>query len=126
MNPVPMMRMRKRNWLRRFFSDANVLQFEYKGRTASLRTAAEIAAWIAERKKNYPTQAKAEAAKKESAEKKRKWVEDEEAKGGSSASETAGAREGAAGGTTFESTRVEEEEGCGERSRRRPKRGRRR
>lgn len=59
----------------KIFNSANVLEFEYNGRTASLRTAADIAAWIAERKKNYPTQAKAEAAKKEAAEKKRKWAE---------------------------------------------------
>lgn len=57
------------------FNNANMVQFEYKGRTATLRTAAEIAAWVAERKKNYPTQAKAEAAKKEAADKKRKWDE---------------------------------------------------
>jgi Nuclear fragile X mental retardation-interacting protein 1 (NUFIP1)/Zinc finger C-x8-C-x5-C-x3-H type (and similar) len=56
-------------------NNANLVQFEYNGRTATLRTAAEIAAWIAERKKRYPTQAKAEAAKKEAAEKKRKWAE---------------------------------------------------
>jgi hypothetical protein len=54
----------------------NIVQFEYNGRIATLRTAAEIAAWIAERKKRYPTQAKAEAAKKEAAEKKQKWVEE--------------------------------------------------
>lgn len=57
-------------------SNANIVQFEYNGRIATLRTAAEIAAWIAERKKRYPTQAKAEAAKKEAAEKKQKWVEE--------------------------------------------------
>lgn len=54
----------------------NLLQFEYKGRTATLKTAAELAAWIAERKKRYPTAAKAEAAKKEAAEKKRRWAEE--------------------------------------------------
>ena len=59
----------------KFLNNANLVQFEYNGRTATLRTAAEIAAWIAERKKNYPTQAKADAAKKEAADKKRKWVE---------------------------------------------------
>ena len=52
-----------------------MVQFEYNGRTATLRTPAEIAAWIAERKRRYPTQAKADAAKKEAAEKKRKWAE---------------------------------------------------
>jgi Nuclear fragile X mental retardation-interacting protein 1 (NUFIP1)/Zinc finger C-x8-C-x5-C-x3-H type (and similar) len=57
-------------------NDADIVQFEYNGRIATLRTAAEIAAWIAERKKRYPTQAKAEAAKKEAAEKKQKWVDE--------------------------------------------------
>ncbi len=52
-----------------------VLQFEYKGRTATLQNPADIAAWIAERKKNFPTAAKAEAARKEAEEKKRKWEE---------------------------------------------------
>jgi Nuclear fragile X mental retardation-interacting protein 1 (NUFIP1)/Zinc finger C-x8-C-x5-C-x3-H type (and similar) len=52
-----------------------MVQFEYNGRTATLRTPAEIAAWIAERKRRYPTQAKADAAKKEAAEKKQKWAE---------------------------------------------------
>lgn len=57
-------------------NNANIVRFEYNGRIATLRTAAEIAAWIAERRKRYPTQAKAEAAKKEAAEKKQKWVEE--------------------------------------------------
>ena len=52
------------------------LQFEYKGQTAILKTVAEIAAWLAERKKRYPTVAKADAAKKEAAEKKAKWAEE--------------------------------------------------
>ncbi|ERF68514.1 hypothetical protein EPUS_05653 [Endocarpon pusillum Z07020] len=56
-------------------SNSAVLQFEYKGRTATLQTPADIAAWIAERKKNFPTAAKAEAAKKEAEQKKRKWEE---------------------------------------------------
>lgn len=43
----------------------NNLQFEYRGSTSTLRTPAEIAAWVAERKKRYPTQAKREAARKE-------------------------------------------------------------
>lgn len=58
----------------------HALQFEYKGRVATLRTPEEIAAWIAERKKRYPTQAKAEAAKKEAEEKKRKWEEEKQAR----------------------------------------------
>jgi Nuclear fragile X mental retardation-interacting protein 1 (NUFIP1)/Zinc finger C-x8-C-x5-C-x3-H type (and similar) len=59
----------------KILSNASLVQFEYKGRTAILRTAAEIAAWIADRKKNYPTKVRADAAKKEAAEKKRKWAE---------------------------------------------------
>lgn len=55
---------------------AQVLAFEYKGQLASLRTAGEIQAWIAERRKRFPTVAKAEAAKKERKEKKRKWEEE--------------------------------------------------
>ncbi|EXJ78200.1 hypothetical protein A1O3_09361 [Capronia epimyces CBS 606.96] len=61
-------------------SDGQALQFEYKGHTATLRTPEEIAAWIAERKKRFPTQAKAEAAKKEAAEKRRKWEEEKQAR----------------------------------------------
>jgi hypothetical protein len=56
------------------------LQFEYRGQTATLRTPAEIAAWIAERKRRYPTQAKAEAAKKEVEEKRKRWEEAQAAK----------------------------------------------
>ncbi|KAL2419999.1 hypothetical protein ABEF95_001945 [Exophiala dermatitidis] len=59
---------------------AQALQFEYKGRLATLRTPEEIAAWIAERKKRYPTLAKAEAAKKEAAERKRKWEVEKQAR----------------------------------------------
>lgn len=55
--------------------NSSVLQFEYRGQTATLRTAAEIAAWIAERKKNYPTAAKVEAARREAQERKDKWEE---------------------------------------------------
>lgn len=36
----------------------------YKGKTATLQTPAEVAAWLAERKKKYPTLAQAEAKKK--------------------------------------------------------------
>lgn len=43
---------------------------------AALRTPAEIAAWIAERKRRYPTQAKRDAAKKEAEEKRKKIDED--------------------------------------------------
>lgn len=50
------------------------LQFTYKGRTATLQTPAEIAAWIAERKKRFPTQSRVEEKKKamEEAKKARK------------------------------------------------------
>jgi hypothetical protein len=48
------------------------LEIEYGGNNIILRTAAEIAAFIAERKKRYPTQAKVDAAKKEAEEKKRR------------------------------------------------------
>ncbi|KAL6239384.1 hypothetical protein BDW75DRAFT_198854 [Aspergillus navahoensis] len=41
-----------------------VLQVTYRGRTSELQTSADIAAWIAERKKRYPTQAKIEEKKK--------------------------------------------------------------
>ncbi|KAL4872192.1 hypothetical protein BDV12DRAFT_162460 [Aspergillus spectabilis] len=40
------------------------LQVTYRGRTAKLQTSAEIAAWIEERKKRFPTQAKIEERKK--------------------------------------------------------------
>ena len=60
---------------------ANFLQFEHKGQTATLKTAADIATWIAERKKKYPTLAKADAARKEEAEKKQKWEEEKKQRG---------------------------------------------
>ncbi|KAL4996549.1 hypothetical protein BDV10DRAFT_172082 [Aspergillus recurvatus] len=40
------------------------LQVTYRGRTSKLQTSADIAAWIAERKKRFPTQAKIEEKKK--------------------------------------------------------------
>lgn len=44
---------------------ANVpLRFTYRGRTATLQTPEEIASWIEERKKRFPTQAKIEEKKK--------------------------------------------------------------
>ncbi|KAI9367364.1 hypothetical protein BJX61DRAFT_311938 [Aspergillus egyptiacus] len=43
---------------------ATGLQVTYKGRTSTLQTSAEIAAWIEERKKRFPTQAKIEEKKK--------------------------------------------------------------
>ncbi|KIW19692.1 hypothetical protein PV08_00266 [Exophiala spinifera] len=56
------------------------LEIEYGGRNITLSTPAEIAAWIAERKKRYPTQAKIEVAKKEADERKRRWQEEKAAK----------------------------------------------
>ncbi|KAI1617534.1 hypothetical protein EDD36DRAFT_4005 [Exophiala viscosa] len=56
------------------------LEIEYRGQVSTLQTAAEIAAWIAERKARYPTAVKVEAAKKEAAEKKRKWEEEKAAR----------------------------------------------
>ncbi|KAF7594258.1 hypothetical protein BBP40_009810 [Aspergillus hancockii] len=40
------------------------LQFTYRGRTATLQSPTEIAAWIEERKKRFPTKAKVEEKKK--------------------------------------------------------------
>lgn len=45
-------------------SDAGPLQFTYKGKTATLQSPTDIAAWIAERKKKFPTQARIEEKKK--------------------------------------------------------------
>ncbi|KAJ5337681.1 hypothetical protein N7452_004409 [Penicillium brevicompactum] len=45
-------------------SNPQGLQVSYKGKTSSLGTPSEIAAWIAERKKNFPTKARIEAKKK--------------------------------------------------------------
>ncbi|EXJ88450.1 hypothetical protein A1O1_05380 [Capronia coronata CBS 617.96] len=59
-------------------SSGQTLQFEYRGSVATLGSPEEIAAWIAERKRRYPTKAKVEAAKKEAAEKKRKWEEEKQ------------------------------------------------
>ena len=56
------------------------LQFEYRGQAANLRTPAEIAAWIAERKRRYPTQAKREAAQKEAEEKRTRWETEKQAR----------------------------------------------
>lgn len=40
------------------------LQFTYRGQTATLQSQSDIAAWIAERKKNFPTQARIDEKKK--------------------------------------------------------------
>ncbi|KAL4977808.1 hypothetical protein BDW66DRAFT_29787 [Aspergillus desertorum] len=54
------------------------LQVTYRGRTSKLQTSADIAAWIAERKKRFPTQAKIEEKKKAMEEaKKAKKARDE-------------------------------------------------
>ncbi|KAJ5628306.1 hypothetical protein N7490_010534 [Penicillium lividum] len=45
-------------------SDAGPLQFTYKGRTATLQSPNDIAAWIAERKKRFPTAARIAEKKK--------------------------------------------------------------
>ncbi|KAJ5799946.1 uncharacterized protein N7518_002014 [Penicillium psychrosexuale] len=45
-------------------SGATPLQVSYKGKTATLQTPSDIAAWIAERKKKFPTQARVEEKKK--------------------------------------------------------------
>ncbi|CAG8904064.1 unnamed protein product [Penicillium egyptiacum] len=45
-------------------SDAAPLQVSYKGRTSLLQTPSDIAAWIAERRKKFPTQARVEEKKK--------------------------------------------------------------
>ncbi|OAL35250.1 hypothetical protein AYO20_05504 [Fonsecaea nubica] len=54
--------------------------FEYRGHPLALRTREEILAWIGERRRRYPTQARIAAAKKEAEEKKRKWEEEQKAK----------------------------------------------
>ncbi|PWY71448.1 hypothetical protein BO70DRAFT_365171 [Aspergillus heteromorphus CBS 117.55] len=53
------------------------LQFTYRGRTATLKSPEEIAAWIEERKKRYPTQARIDEKKKamEEAKKARQEVQ---------------------------------------------------
>ncbi|CAI7652496.1 unnamed protein product [Penicillium glandicola] len=45
-------------------SDAAPLQVSYKGKTSTLETPSDIAAWIAERRKKFPTQARVEEKKK--------------------------------------------------------------
>ncbi|KAL1965987.1 hypothetical protein VTN77DRAFT_4927 [Rasamsonia byssochlamydoides] len=57
------------------------LQFTYKGRTSTLQSPAEIAAWIEERKKRYPTKARIEEKKKAMEEaRKQKEMQREEAR----------------------------------------------
>ncbi|CAI7674217.1 unnamed protein product [Penicillium pancosmium] len=45
-------------------SESAPLQFSYKGRTATLQSSADIAAWIAERRKKFPTTERVEEKKK--------------------------------------------------------------
>ncbi|KAJ5705578.1 hypothetical protein N7536_001267 [Penicillium majusculum] len=45
-------------------SGATPLQVSYKGKTSTLQTPSDIAAWIAERRKKFPTQARVEEKKK--------------------------------------------------------------
>lgn len=54
------------------FSDPDALHFEYQGQTATLNTPEEIAAWIAERRKKWPTEEKREVARKQAQEQKAK------------------------------------------------------
>ncbi|PGH00393.1 hypothetical protein GX51_05801 [Blastomyces parvus] len=56
------------------------LKFSYKGQTATLQTPSDIAAWIEERKKKYPTRARVEERLKEAEEKKQVVKEAREAK----------------------------------------------
>ncbi|KAK5556627.1 hypothetical protein LTR46_005139 [Exophiala xenobiotica] len=56
------------------------LEIDHGGQQIILRTPADVAAWLAERRKRYPTQAKVEAAKKEAEEKKRKRQEEKAAR----------------------------------------------
>ncbi|KAJ5577833.1 uncharacterized protein N7459_006797 [Penicillium hispanicum] len=44
--------------------DGGPLQFTYKGQTATLQSSSDIAAWIAERKKKFPTQSRIDEKKK--------------------------------------------------------------
>lgn len=47
-----------------FAANSGPVQFEYNGQTSVLRSAAEVAAWIAERKKRWPTKARVEEKQK--------------------------------------------------------------
>ncbi|KAL2824510.1 hypothetical protein BDW59DRAFT_85559 [Aspergillus cavernicola] len=59
------------------------LQVTYRGRTSTLQSSAEIAAWVEERKKRFPTQAKIEEKKKamESAKKAREEAQKKQREG---------------------------------------------
>jgi hypothetical protein len=64
-------------------SEKAPLEVSYKGQTSKLESASDIAAWIAERKKKFPTQARIEERKKvmEEANKARAAVRQEKNKG---------------------------------------------
>jgi len=61
-------------------SSDSLLQFEYKGQTATLNTPEDIAAWIAERRKKWPTEQKREVAQRDAEERKQKWEADKAAR----------------------------------------------
>lgn len=54
-------------------TNPNTLTFEHNGQPASLSTPEEIASWIAERRKKWPTEAKRETARQQAEERKRKY-----------------------------------------------------
>ena len=58
----------------------SLLQFEYKGQTATLNSPEEIAAWIAERRKKWPTEQKREVALREAEERRTKWQAEKDAR----------------------------------------------
>lgn len=54
---------------------SRLLRFEYNGQTSTLQSSSDIASWIEERRKRYPTKARAA----EAGERKRRWDEAQEA-----------------------------------------------
>jgi hypothetical protein len=63
-----------------FFTDHFSYQFSYRGNTSSLNTPEEIAAWIEERKKRYPTLAKVAEAKEREKERQKLHAEAKKAR----------------------------------------------
>lgn len=61
-------------------SSDSVLQFEYNGQTATLNTPEEIAAWIAERRKKWPTEQKRGIVQRDAEERKKRWEADRAAR----------------------------------------------
>ncbi|KAB2572534.1 hypothetical protein BFW01_g4126 [Lasiodiplodia theobromae] len=55
----------------KFKSMGGVLQFEYKGKSSTLKTPEDIAAWIEERRKRFPTKQRIAQKQKEEEEKRR-------------------------------------------------------